>query len=197
MAPHARAAVDTARPVRLALDAMSGDRGAGVVVAAARAIVERYPHVTLDLVGDRAAIEALLGASHERLVVVHADQVVEMDEPPADALRRKKQSSMRLAVDRVKAGEADACLSAGNTGALMATAKFVLKTVSNIERPAIMAELPAIDGSVHVLVTGGLYLFLYRTRPGRAALPVRRHGQYRLRRPVRAQVATGGPAQHR
>lgn len=154
MALHARAAVDTARPVRLALDAMSGDRGAPVVVAAARAIADRYPNVTLDLVGDRAGLEQLLGVSHARIHITHADQVVAMDEPPADALRRKKRSSMRLAVDRVKSGEADACVSAGNTGALMATAKFVLKTVSNIERPAIMAELPAMDGSVHVLDVG-------------------------------------------
>ena len=154
MTPHARAAVDTARPVRLALDAMSGDRGAAVVVTAARALVARYPHVSLDLVGDRATLERLLGPSHERLAIVHADEVVAMDEAPADALRRKKRSSMRLAIDRVKAGEADACVSAGNTGALMATAKFVLKTVSDIERPAIMAELPAMDGSVHVLDVG-------------------------------------------
>ncbi len=133
---------------------MSGDLGAGVVVTAARAIVARYPHVTLDLVGDRATLEQLLGASHPRIDIVHAEQVVAMDEPPADALRRKKRSSMRLAIDRVKAGEADACVSAGNTGALMATAKFVLKTVSDIERPAIMAELPAKDGGVYVLDVG-------------------------------------------
>lgn len=154
MAPHARASVDPSRPVTLALDAMSGDQGPSVVVAAARAITDRYPQVRLDLVGDERVLNDLLGADHPRISVVHADQVVAMDEPPADALRRKKQSSMRIAINRVKAGEAAACVSAGNTGALMATAKFVLKTVSDIERPAIMAELPAIDGGVYLLDVG-------------------------------------------
>ncbi|MEO0347176.1 MAG: phosphate acyltransferase PlsX [Pseudomonadota bacterium] len=146
--------IDASRPVRLALDAMSGDKGPSVVVAAARAITTRYPHVSLDLVGDQRVLRDVLGDRPERIDIVHADQVVTMDEPPADALRRKKQSSMRIAINRVKDGEAAACVSAGNTGALMATAKFVLKTVSDIERPAIMAELPAMDGGVYLLDVG-------------------------------------------
>lgn len=133
---------------------MSGDKGPSVVVAAARAIARRHPHVSLDLVGDQRVLGDLLGDQPERIGIVHADQVVTMDEPPADALRRKKQSSMRIAVNRVKDGEAAACVSAGNTGALMATAKFVLKTVSDIERPAIMAELPAMEGGVYLLDVG-------------------------------------------
>ena len=133
---------------------MSGDKGPSVVVAAARAITKRHPHVSLDLVGDQRVLGDLLGDQPERIGIVHADQVVTMDEPPADALRRKKQSSMRIAINRVKDGEAAACVSAGNTGALMATAKFVLKTVSDIERPAIMAELPAMDGGVYLLDVG-------------------------------------------
>ena len=133
---------------------MSGDKGPSVVVAAARAITKRHPHVSLDLVGDQRVLGDLLGDQPERIGIVHADQVVTMDEPPADALRRKKQSSMRIAINRVKDGEAAACVSAGNTGALMATAKFVLKTVSDIERPAIMAELPAKDGGVYLLDVG-------------------------------------------
>ena len=133
---------------------MSGDRGPAVVVDAARAVCARYPKLSLDLVGDERVLGDLLGDAHARIGIVHAEQVVTMDEPPADALRRKKRSSMRIAIDRVKAGEADACVSAGNTGALMATAKFVLKTVSDIERPAIMAELPATEGSVYLLDVG-------------------------------------------
>ncbi|MEL6949224.1 MAG: phosphate acyltransferase PlsX [Pseudomonadota bacterium] len=154
MAPHARASIDASRPVRLALDAMSGDEGPSVVVAAARAITQRHSHVSLDLVGDQRVLGDLLGDQPERIDIVHADQVVTMDEPPADALRRKKQSSMRIAINRVKEGEAAACVSAGNTGALMATAKFVLKTVSDIERPAIMAELPSMAGGVYLLDVG-------------------------------------------
>jgi glycerol-3-phosphate acyltransferase PlsX len=88
------------------------------------------------------------------VVVQDARQVVEMHEPPADALRRKKESSMRIAIDLVKEGQADACVSAGNTGALMATARFVLKTLPGIDRPAIMVPLPTIHGRTYMLDLG-------------------------------------------
>ena len=89
-----------------------------------------------------------------RLRVVHASQIVTMEDPPADSVRKKKNSSMRVAIDLVKSGEAQACVSAGNTGALMATAKFVLKMLPGIDRPAIIAELPSTVGTMHMLDIG-------------------------------------------
>jgi glycerol-3-phosphate acyltransferase PlsX len=136
---------------------MSGDLGAEVVVRAAAAALERYRNIELVLVGDERELANLVSTiigDDARVRVHHASQVVEMSEPPADALRKKKDSSMRVAIDLVKAGEADACVSAGNTGALMATAKFVLKMLPGIDRPAIITELPAIGGSVHMLDLG-------------------------------------------
>ena len=136
---------------------MSGDLGAEVVVRAAAATLEKYTHVELILVGDEAELKGLVTriiGDEPRLRIQHASEVVGMSEPPAEALRKKKDSSMRIAVNLVKAGEADACVSAGNTGALMATAKFVLKMLPGIDRPAIIAELPAIGGSLHMLDLG-------------------------------------------
>jgi glycerol-3-phosphate acyltransferase PlsX len=136
---------------------MSGDLGAEVVVRAASATLARYRNLELILVGDESALQDLVRnivGDHPRLRIRHASQVVGMSEPPADSIRKKKDSSMRVAIDLVKAGEADACVSAGNTGALMATAKFVLKMLPGIDRPAIIAELPAIGGSLHMLDLG-------------------------------------------
>ena len=154
----------------ISLDAMSGDLGAEVVVRAAKAALEEHDDIELVLVGDGARLEALVttivdrrfdrqfvnGPSSERsrLRIVHADQVVTMSDSPTEAVRKKKGSSMRMAIDLVKSGEAQACVSAGNTGALMATAKFVLKMLPGIERPAILAELPAIGGSLYMLDLG-------------------------------------------
>ncbi len=142
----------------IALDAMSGDLGPGVVVAAARQALRRHSALGIVLVGDETVLEPLVAAVGDdaagRLVVRHAAEIVTMNDAPVDALRRKKQSSMRVAVDLVKQGEAQACVSAGNTGALMAIAKFVLKTVQGIDRPAILAEMPARGGSVHMLDLG-------------------------------------------
>lgn len=136
---------------------MSGDLGAEVVVRAASATLARYRNLELILVGDESTLQDLVRSivgDHPRLRIRHASQVIGMSEPPADSIRKKKDSSMRVAVDLVKAGEADACVSAGNTGALMATAKFVLKMLPGIDRPAIIAELPAIGGSLHMLDLG-------------------------------------------
>jgi glycerol-3-phosphate acyltransferase PlsX len=99
-------------------------------------------------------IQKLGGRISERLQIVHASQVVEMDEHASQALRTKKDSSMRVAINMVKEGQADACVSAGNTGALMATARFVLKTLSGVDRPAICTALPTINGHTHVLDLG-------------------------------------------
>ena len=136
---------------------MSGDRGAEVAVRAAKACVDKYVNLELILVGDEPELTGLVSrivGKEPRLVIRNATEVVGMSEPPADALRKKKDSSMRVAINLVKDGVAEACVSAGNTGALMATAKFVLKMLPGIDRPAIIAELPAIGGTVHMLDLG-------------------------------------------
>ncbi len=136
---------------------MSGDLGPEVVVRAAASSLKKYANLDLILVGDERELGALVArliGSEPRLHIRHASEVVSMSEAPVEALRKKKDSSMRVAIDLVKAGEADACVSAGNTGALMATAKFVLKMLPGIDRPAIIAELPAIGGSLHMLDLG-------------------------------------------
>ena len=141
----------------ISLDAMSGDLGAEVVVRAANATLNKHPGLELLLVGDEAELTEYITrivGEQPRLSIVHASQVVEMSESPIDALRKKKDSSMRVAIDLVKSGQAGACVSAGNTGALMATAKYVLKMLTGIDRPAIIAELPAIGGTLHMLDLG-------------------------------------------
>jgi glycerol-3-phosphate acyltransferase PlsX len=144
--------------VTIALDAMSGDHGHDAVVPAALTCLDRYPDLSLILVGDRRQIERALDArgSREspRLSIRHSSQVVGMWEAPSRALRTKKDSSMRAAVDRVHAGEADACVSAGNTGALMAVSRFVLKTLPGIDRPAIISPIPSRDGHTLMLDLG-------------------------------------------
>lgn len=102
----------------------------------------------------RAELRAQRAAPHERLRIRHASEVVAMDESPALALRNKKDSSLRVAIDLVKNGEADACVSAGNTGALMGIARFVLKTLPGIDRPAIVSMLPTIKGHTYMLDLG-------------------------------------------
>ncbi len=145
--------------ITIALDAMSGDHGADTVVPAAINILKRRPDLQLILVGDQAYLEAQLAsaghaASDNRLRIHHAAEVVGMDESPSRALRLKKDSSMRVAIDLVKAGQAQACVSAGNTGALMATARYVLKTLPGIDRPAISSAIPSIQGFTQVLDLG-------------------------------------------
>ncbi len=141
--------------ITLALDAMGGDFGPSVVVPAALDFAARNPDCELILVGEEAAVNEYLGTDVSAQIRVHAaSQVVDMDESPSHALRNKKDSSMRVAVNLVKQGVADACVSAGNTGALMATARFVLKTIPGIDRPAIISAFPAIDGRTWVLDLG-------------------------------------------
>ncbi len=144
--------------VTVAIDCMGGDHGARVTVAAAVEWSRRDPHCNFVLVGLQDAIHAELqraGApAGGQLRVQHASEVVAMNEPPASALRGKKDSSMRVAIDLVKSGEAQACVSAGNTGALMAISRFVLKTLPGIDRPAIAGMLPTIKGHTHVLDLG-------------------------------------------
>jgi len=137
---------------------MGGDHGPDVVVPAAILALESHPDVELILVGDEATLQAAIvqhkATEEKRLRIQHASQVVAMDESPAMALRGKKDSSMRVAINLVKDGTSSACVSAGNTGALMATARFVLKTVAGIERPAIVTALPTVKGHTYVLDLG-------------------------------------------
>ena len=141
--------------VTVAIDCMGGDHGPEVTVQAALDFVRKHEDVRAILVGIEEKIRPFLGqADQSRLVIRHASEVVAMDESPALAIRSKKDSSMRVAIDLVKSGEADACVSAGNTGALMAISRFVLKMLPGIDRPAICAVLPTMSGHVHVLDLG-------------------------------------------
>jgi len=142
----------------VSLDAMGGDYGLVVTVPAAIASLAEHSNLALILVGDQDKIRDEL-AKHtypdaDRMQVQHASQIVEMDDKPAQAMRFKKDSSMRIAINLVKEGRADACVSAGNTGALMATARFVLKMLPGIDRPAICGLLPTIPGFCHMLDMG-------------------------------------------
>ena len=141
----------------ISIDAMSGDLGAEVVVRAANRALREYSQLELLLVGDQEELQGhvtRIVGDEPRLTVVHASEVVEMSDSPVDAMRKKKDSSMRVAINLVKEGRAQACVSAGNTGALMATAKFVLKMLPGIDRPAIITELPAKGGTLHMLDLG-------------------------------------------
>jgi glycerol-3-phosphate acyltransferase PlsX len=144
--------------VRIAIDCMGGDHGPRVTVPAAVKFLEHNPDAIMILVGReddlRAQLAASGGAVSERLRLHHAPEIVHMDEPPASALRNKRDSSMRLAIDLVKQGEADCCVSAGNTGALMAMARFVLKMLPGVERPAIASYLPTQRGRTVMLDLG-------------------------------------------
>jgi glycerol-3-phosphate acyltransferase PlsX len=144
--------------VTVAIDCMGGDHGVHVTVQAALEFIERDPGSSFVLVGMQDKIEAELNRHHAitgpRLRIQHAGEVVEMDEQPAIALRSKKNSSMRVSIDLIKSGEVQACVSAGNTGALMAISRFVLKTLPGIDRPAIASILPALKGHTYVLDLG-------------------------------------------
>ena len=137
---------------------MGGDHGPSVTVAAALDFLAFAPDARVVLVGQPAPLEAALAHAkphvRDRVRVRAASEVIAMDEAPADALRKKKDSSMRVAVNLVKDGTADACVSAGNTGALMAIARFVLKTLPGIDRPAIASQLPSKSGETLVLDLG-------------------------------------------
>ena len=137
---------------------MSGDLGPRVCVPGALAALAAEPDLELVLVGQPALIEAelagLAGAQRARLRIQAASQVVAMAESPREAIRRKKDSSMRVALNLVAAGAAGACVSAGNTGALMATAHFVLGMIEGVERPAIAAAIPAEGGHTYMLDLG-------------------------------------------
>jgi glycerol-3-phosphate acyltransferase PlsX len=142
----------------IAVDAMGGDHGPPVTVPASLDFLAANPEAALLLVGLKEPLEAELARVHSdarsRITLIAVTEVVGMDEDVRTAIRTKKNSSMRVAIDLVKEGRAQACVSAGNTGALMGTAKFVLKTLPGIDRPAICAVLPTRKGQVYALDLG-------------------------------------------
>jgi glycerol-3-phosphate acyltransferase PlsX len=145
-------------PVTVAVDAMGGDHGPAVTLPAAIEFLEANPDAQVIAVGLAeplaAALAKISSPAKSRLTVQAATEVVEMHEPPADALRRKKDSSMRVAINLVKEDRAHACVSAGNTGALMAISRFVLKMLPGVDRPAIASQLPTRTGITTVLDLG-------------------------------------------
>ena len=149
---------NVASDLTLAIDCMGGDHGPSVTVPAALRFLETNPAAAVILVGVGDAIDAQLrrrrDARSDRIRVHHASEIVTMDEAPATAVKRKKDSSMRVALDLVRRGEAHAAISAGNTGALMAMAHFVLKMLPGIDRPALVSALPTVKGHTYMLDLG-------------------------------------------
>jgi glycerol-3-phosphate acyltransferase PlsX len=145
----------------VAIDAMGGDHGLVVTIPAAVEFLERNPSASVLLVGQAPRIEAALGQQsafprlQSRIQIRHTDEVVAMDDPPAVALKGKRRSSMRLALEAVSDGEAQAAVSAGNTGALMAISRYVLKTLEGIDRPAIATSLPNRTGGSTLMLDLG------------------------------------------
>lgn len=142
----------------IAIDAMGGDFGPRCIVPASIACLAEFPSLHLILVGQAPLLEELIAREHgvdrQRLSVEHASEVVGMDERPSQALRGKPDSSMRIALDLVRAGRAQACVSAGNTGALMALSRYMLKTLPGIDRPAMVSAVPTAKGHCHLLDLG-------------------------------------------
>ena len=144
--------------ITVAIDVMGGDHGPRVTIPATLALLKEDSNIKVILVGLSEAIDAQLrlhkASNHPRIRIQHASEVVLMDESPQSAMKNKKDSSMRVAINLVKSGDADACVSAGNTGALMATARFVLKTLDGIDRPAIAGILPNKNAITYMLDLG-------------------------------------------
>ena len=138
--------------ITLAVDCMGGDHGPSVTLAACRRFLEQHSDARLLLVG---TAEGVKGLTHDRATTVLATEVVAMDDPVEVALRRKKDSSMRVAIQQVKDGAAQAAVSAGNTGALMAIARYLLKTLDGIDRPAIASQMPNAKGGATTVLDLG------------------------------------------
>ena len=143
--------------VTIAVDAMSGDLGPAVAVKASLEMLRNREELRLILVGDADTVRrnlGRLGREASRVEIHHAEQVVSMEDTPSEALRRKKRSSMRVAVELARSGEAQACVSAGNTGALMAISRLVLRMLPGIDRPAILVAMPTVKGASYMLDLG-------------------------------------------
>jgi len=146
--------------IKVSIDASGGDFGFSVTINAGINALNTYDDLLINFVGDKTEIKkelknnSLSSKFTDRIVITHASEVINMDDSPSEALRHKKDSSMRVAINLVKSGDADACVSAGNTGALMSIARFVLKTIKGVDRPAIMSAVPTLTGPTHVLDLG-------------------------------------------
>ncbi|SMN14547.1 Phosphate:acyl-ACP acyltransferase PlsX [uncultured Candidatus Thioglobus sp.] len=146
--------------IKVSIDASGGDRGIPTTVAAGIKALIAFSDLHLVFVGDKSSIQAefdknISAQKHaKRFSIAHASEVVAMCESPSTALRKKKDSSMRVAINLVKDNSVDACVSAGNTGALMAISRFVLKTIKGVDRPAIMGRMPTMNGHTHMLDLG-------------------------------------------
>ena len=142
----------------IALDAMGGDFGPEVVIPAAAQVIKKHKAIRIILVGDETKLRQCLNENNislnNQIEILHASEVVEMHDEPSIAIRKKKDSSMRVAINLVREGKAQAVVSAGNTGALMGIAKFVLKTLPGIDRPAISTTIPSVTGHTHMLDLG-------------------------------------------
>ncbi|HFI0833349.1 TPA: phosphate acyltransferase PlsX [Streptococcus suis] len=130
---------------RIAVDAMGGDHAPQAVIEGVNQALKEFSDIEIQLYGDEAKIKPYLTAS-ERVTIIHTDEKINSDDEPVRAIRRKKNSSMVLATQAVKDGQADAVLSAGNTGALLAAGVFVVGRIKNIDRPGLMSTLPTMDG---------------------------------------------------
>lgn len=145
------------KEIRIAVDAMGGDKAPKIVLKGANIALQRYPHLKFLFFGDQALIEkhlVRLKNLREACEIIHTDSVIPTDMKPSVALRRETNSSMRLAVDAVKNGDADCVISAGNTGALMAISQFVFRNLNGIDRPAIASFIPSKQGEVVMLDLG-------------------------------------------
>ena len=146
--------------IKVSIDASGGDFGFPVTVKAGINALGIYKDLHLHFVGDEKGIQKELNNHSiyktflDRISITHASEVINMDDSPSTALRHKKDSSMRVAIDLIENGTVDACVSAGNTGALMAIARFILKTIEGVDRPAIMGSFPTLNGHIHVLDLG-------------------------------------------
>ena len=199
-------------PLRLSIDMMGGDRGLNVTANGVALALSRHPDLSCTLVGDESQIRTAMKAviDSDRIDIVHSSESVDMHESPASALRFKKDSSMRVALNLLGSGEVDACVSAGNTGALVATARFVLKTLSEIDRPEIISTLPRTHGHVYMLDLGANIDspadILMHARPEHArghavhrtwpTMPLKKPGSQTIgeERPSRGQKAPAGHA---
>ena len=141
--------------ITLALDVMSGDKDPHASVAASIDVLTEREDIHIHLIGNQEQIKHCLpNKIDDRITIHHTDEVITMQDSPMDVLRRKKNSSMRLAVEMVANNHADACVSSGNTGALLAISKYLLKTIPSISRPAIVKSIPTIKSFTYMLDLG-------------------------------------------
>ena len=146
--------------IKVSIDAAGGDFGFPVTVKAGINALGIYQDLHIHFVGDEKGIRKELNKHSiyktflNRISITHASEVIDMGDSPSTALRHKKDSSMRVAINLIENGTVDACVSAGNTGALMAIARFILKTIEGVDRPAIMGSIPTLNGHIHVLDLG-------------------------------------------